>query len=98
VAALTVTPLTIGPAHATLRWPSRPRHEKTLVADRWIWQSRCGRFRVVHSRPFTRIIAERWLVLHFNDQAASPGWDIISRHQKKRRAFAAAEASAHMYP
>lgn len=78
-------------ATATLtEWPARPRREETAVARRWLWTSRCGRYRVVHTRYTLGGLPDLWYAMSRDGGC----WDILSRHRKRHAAFAACERAA----
>jgi len=76
----------------------RAWRDQTLTADRKIWVSRCGRYRVVFSRcrygPRTgrQAIADRYYAQVIDPNTGH--WGIISQHRVEARAFDACRADA----
>ncbi|HVA50161.1 MAG TPA: hypothetical protein VNH11_27595 [Pirellulales bacterium] len=75
-------------------WSRRPRRETTIVADRWIWRDRGGRYRVVRSRSRFGIRPDTWYALHLADLGGRRCWSILSRHRRRGAAFAACDRHA----
>lgn len=82
-----------------MNWPHHPRIEITDTSRRRIWQSRCRRFRVIHSRCLygqeaekSKRLADRWYAVRYDP--VEKMWDIISWHRKKIPAFAACERAS----
>lgn len=84
---------------AAIRW-KRPRTEVTVAARRRVWESRCGRFRVIRShcrygpRKGPKAIVDRFYALRLEQIAGrgKPGvWTIISIHRVRHRAMQACE-------
>jgi len=74
-----------------LQFPTRCQSDTTATSSRRIWLSRCGRFRVLHSRclfgPRTGDDAIRDV---FRAEVLDQfGWDVISRHRTHARAIKA---------
>jgi hypothetical protein len=75
-----------------LNWPKRCRKEKWYF-ERRIWESRCGRYRVVHSHcPYGTEMADRWYAMVYD--FADAMWDRLSTHRKREPAFKACESHA----
>jgi len=79
----------------SLTWPRRARVEIRAEHRRRIWQSRCGRFRVVESRCLLggeHTYAVRYYALRLEILAdGRPFWEKLSDHRKRACAFAACE-------
>ena len=79
----------------------RARTETTIAARRRIWESRCGRFRVVHSRCLfgprkgPQAIGDRWYALAAERVDGRVVWSLISRHRKRVPAFDACRRAAN---
>jgi len=82
---------------APLIWPRRARVDVHNDHRRRIWQSRCGRFRVVESRC---LLGANTYAVHYYALRLEilpdgrPFWAKLSDHRKKARAFAACENEA----
>ena len=83
------------------QFPSPPSRQVTETSERWIWLSRCRRFRVVQSRcrygpsKGPQAMPLSWRVERFEpaDQLRPwGGWRILSSHSLPLDAFQAAEA------
>ncbi len=86
---------------APLHWKS-PRTTLTIASRQRLYESRCGRFRVVHSRCLfgprkgPQAILDVWYACHLERINGRPVWSILSKHRKRAPAFAACEhASRH---
>ncbi len=74
----------------------RPKSELTIAARRRIWQSADGTYRVVHARPLVGGLADIWYAM-IRTPVPAPWrwcWDVLSRHRRRRAAFAAVERHA----
>ena len=90
---------------ASIRFPSQPRKDETSVARRRTWNSRCGRFRVVHSRIRFGVRLPRPKRLpdvYYAQCRVGATWQNISKHRKLGPAQAScaaqARALARTYP
>lgn len=79
------------PTNERLQFPKRPRIVNSDVARRRIWQSKCGKWRIVHA-AYHYTLPDSWNVTRYNLMYGC--WDIISRHRVKRAAFEAAQRVA----
>ena len=76
-----------------IRFRTRPRIDETIAARRRIWESRCGRFRVVHSHckfgpaRGRQAIVDRYYAMQLTDR----GWDTLSIHRLRGPAFTACQ-------
>ena len=70
-----------------LVWKSRCRRETNLVAHRRIWESRCGRYRVVHWRSLFGLPD----VFYAMRRMAPASWAILRRHRERRPAMQTCE-------
>ena len=77
----------IAAGRQALRWKSRPIREQTIAADRTIWQTADGRFRVVRSRSLYGLP----LVFYALTIGAAGEWAIVGRHRRRGRAMARCE-------
>jgi len=78
-----------------LVWNKRCRKDQTIVADRKIWGTKCGKYRVVFSHirygeqaPKKQKWADKWYAEELNNNKC---WEIISEHTKKETAQKACE-------
>jgi hypothetical protein len=77
-----------------LEYPKRPRIVDSEVVKRWIWRSRCGRYRVVRShyklavsKPNKDRIADVFYSMAQVEQGGdAEGWLIIGRHASRKAA------------
>jgi len=88
-------PLSI--TQSELVFPGRPVVQVSCVARFRVWESRCGRYRVVHAHvtlgedlPRGR----RWPDRYTAQQRDEAGWRVLSRHRKRTRALAACRRHA----
>lgn len=76
-------------------FPRLPKRDRGLYGDRWIWLSRCRRFRVVNGvLPSPRLAASTWWVeklIQPNQRQPWGSWAVVSRHGLGSEAFRAAE-------
>jgi len=81
---------------ATIEFPKRCRIDQTSTSRRRIWQSRCGRFRVVHSRClFGRRTGRQTIHDVFYAEVHDEfGWSVISKHRNRERAIRACQRFA----
>jgi len=71
-----------------LNWKSRCRKDQTAAADRKIWETKCGRYRVVFSHiRYGNVLSDKW----YAEYRVGNGWGIISKHIKKHTAMKACE-------
>ncbi len=77
-------------------FPKRCRTDETLASKRKIWVSHCGRYRVVFSRCRFGRRSGRYTIrdVFYAELRDDLGWDVISRHRNKHRAFGACRAHA----
>ena len=69
----------------TLDFVRRARVDRTDVATRSIYRSRCNRYRVVYSKPLFSGLPRQWRA----EVRREWGWDVLSKHRSRL----AAEAS-----
>jgi len=74
----------------SLTWKC-PRTETTAVARRRIWESRCGRFRVVRSRYLYGRLPDVWYACILDQSNGRTFWAILSKHRRRKPAFAACQ-------
>lgn len=79
-----------------IEWKKRCRKEQTLTSDTKVWETRCGKYRVVfsHIRYGNGAIPDVWYAMEYKTDGACPMWDIISKHRKKHTAERAVEKRA----
>ena len=77
-----------------LVWKQRCRKDKTIVADRKIWGTKCGKYRVTFSHirygetaSAKQKLSDKWYAEELNNNC----WEIISEHKKKEPAQRACE-------
>ncbi len=70
-------------ARHVLRWKSRPKRERTVAAERTIWETADGRFRVVRSRSLYGLP----LTFYALTIGAAGEWAIVGRHRKRAPAM-----------
>ena len=72
-----------------LDWKKRCRKDQTMSADRKIWETRCGKYRLIfsHIRYGEGILPDVWYALELDNGY----WEIISKHRKKNTAQKACE-------
>ena len=74
-------------------WYKRMKREDSVIADRKVWRSRCGRYRVVevdirYGRGTNRAGVPLGYPIYFQAMIKCPlGWDIVSEHRKRTAAF-----------
>lgn len=66
-----------------LRWKTRPTRERTIAAERTIWQTSCGHFRVVRSQSLFGLPTAFYAMTI----GTAGEWAIIGRHRKRGPAF-----------
>ncbi len=97
-----LSPKRLTTAHAAVRFPRRlawksPRTLLTIASRQRLYESRCGRFRVVWSRCLfgprkgPQAILDVWYACHLEHINGRPVWSILSKHRKRAPAFAACE-------
>ena len=69
----------IAASRPALDWNTRPRRERTIAAERTIWQTSCGRFRVVRSASLYGLP----LVFYALAIGEFGEWRIVGRHRKR---------------
>jgi hypothetical protein len=74
-----------------LVWKQRCRNDKTAVADRKIWGTKCGKYRITYShiRYGEGILSDKWYAEELDNNGHT--WEIISKHEKKDTAQKACE-------
>jgi hypothetical protein len=72
-----------------LVWKQRCRKDETAVADRKIWGTKCGKYRVVHSHIRYGELPDKWYAQELDNNGHT--WEIISKHEKKDTAVKACE-------
>ena len=81
-----------------LQWKKRCVKDQTAVSDRKIWETKCGRFRVVfsHIRYGGGVLPDSFLAMELEivPGLEHPVWGIISRHRKREKAEEACELRA----
>jgi len=74
-------------------WYKRMKREDSAIADRKVWRSRCGRYRVEevdirYGRGTNRAGVLLGYPIYFRAMIKRPlGWDIVSEHRKRAAAF-----------
>jgi len=68
-----------------IKFSRRGRRERTDCAERMIWLSRCGRYRIVRSRYLYGRLPE----VYYAQVLDGGCWDVISQHRKRLPAEAA---------
>lgn len=74
-----------------IEFSRRGRRERTDCAERTIWISRCGRYRVVRSVYLFGHLPNVYYAQVLRDGRC---WDVISQHRKRRTAEAACRRDA----
>jgi len=75
-----------------LVWKQRCRKDQTAVADRKIWGSKCGKYRVTFSHiRYGENAEKKWADKWFAEELDNNCWEIISEHKKKETAQKACE-------
>jgi hypothetical protein len=74
-----------------LDWEKECQKDQTVCADRKIWETKCGKYRVIfsHIRYGEGILPDQWYAMELNNK----NWDVISKHRKKTAAQKACEKS-----
>ena len=80
-----------------LEFKSRCRNERSLVSERKIWESRCGRYRIVHSRCLfgrrakksQRIPDVFYAEIQRECFEGHNGWHLVSKHRTTAAALRA---------
>lgn len=67
-------------SHPGLQFPKRPSRSKGLTARKRIWESLCGRYRVVEAVSLYGGLPTIWYAMYRCDLPACT-WDIISQHR-----------------
>jgi hypothetical protein len=85
-----------------LEWKKRCVKDQTMAADRKIWETKCGRFRVIfsHIRYGGGALPDTYLAMRLEhiENLPEPSWSIISRHKKREKAMEACEKKSEEKP
>ncbi len=74
-------------------WHKRMRREDSAIADRKVWRSRCGKYRVEevdirYGRGTNKAGVPLGYPIYFRAMIKCPlGWNIVSEHRKRTAAF-----------
>ena len=66
-----------------IEWKKRAKKDQTDISDRRIWESWCGKYRVVESQVRFGDEPKRYYAMLYKTSGPYPFWDIISKHRKK---------------
>ena len=79
-----------------ISFPIRPKISQSVAARRRIWQSGCGRFRVVHSHCKFGPARGRQAIMdrYYAMQLTEWGWGTLSVHRRPGPAFKACQRAA----
>ncbi len=79
-----------------LTFRKTPRRSCDDTAMTCVWESRCGRWRVVRRRSLYQL-PTTWVILQLDPRFHV--WDVVGRHRTKQAAFRAVEQHASVtYP
>ncbi|GAG46208.1 unnamed protein product [marine sediment metagenome] len=89
-----------------IEFKTRARKDVNCTSDRRIWQSRCGRYRIVESRSHFhelvrqrngKTVRRRLPTVYYAMRACAINgrivWDVLSKHHKRETAQAACETA-----
>ena len=85
---------------SALTWQKRARVVVGPTHRRRIWESRCGRYRVVHSRCLygprkgPQAIPDTWYAVKLVVVSGNVCWEVVSRHRKRGPAVRSCERDA----
>ena len=74
-----------------LDWKQRCRKDETIVAKRRIWETKCGRYKVIHSVPKFKELSIVWYAI---ERLSNGNEKLISRHRVEQRAYDACHRHA----